>query len=498
MLNQLDEKELVQGIKASLEPLAAPESLKAFAHDIASHAQESKRLHAAKRKKKYWRGLAACAAACGILIFTAQVSPAFASMLQNIPGFSVASDWLSTKRGQDGVENAAHHQYKPFEPVMEQFGDIKVSLADVYLTSDKLVYKAFISSSAFEGHIIRNPDGTLGLDREAERFTVLNEDFEQIEGGESQEIIRDKETGESILVSSYTIQLTPEEVQAFIKKNPKILQFKLYIAGVNKQKADREFAVNVPFQSSQWMQDRVIHLNQPVDVTGDPDIQGLVLENVKITPVHTYAELRLDSSQAYELNLDLAKEHVVQLTDNNGKVYPLETYRLKYQPTNVKYEPGRIELSFNSSPYFDETVKSLQLHIADIEVSDVSQGSMFTLDMNEKLPQVVQFKNSKMTITKARYEEGFLKLTVVQDTEAPMQIRFNVPAYMKKIAESPELTKKYYEEDTASRADLLIPEAGRTEYELSIMAPEQSKYEIQMARELDEVQVNRTIDVNLK
>lgn len=500
MFEMKDEMEMKQDIKQSMDQLTAPESLKAFARDIALHS-EKQNIGPLSGRKRPWMGFAACAAAAGILLFTAQVSPAFANMIKNIPGVSVAADWLDSIRSRDGVENAAGHQYMPFEPVVQEFGDVKVSLADVYLTSDKLMYKAFIRSGDIKKHLIQNPDGSQGLDRTADLFTIHSLDFHPVQGGGRQEIIFDKETQEPVLVASYVMELTSQEVEAFLNGNPNTLRFKLYVTDASKHEPDHGYAMNVPFEPSQWMEDRVIPVHHNVEVAGDPDIGALVLENLKITPLNTYVELRLDNANDYALDIDLARsleQDTIKLTDNNGKVYPLDTYRPKYPPTNEKHQSGVIELSFNSSPFFDETVKSLTLLIAGVEVSDRTEGSTFRLALEDKLPKTIHFKDKEMIITEAQYEEGFLKVKVLQKAEDRMKIRFDIPEFMKKVADSPALREEYYVEKISLQKGLLIPAEGQAEHELSIAASDEGVYEIRMKREQDEVQINQTIEIDIR
>ncbi|MDU5946428.1 MAG: hypothetical protein E6Z15_05050, partial [Paenibacillus macerans] len=252
---------------------------------------------------------------------------------------------------------------------------------------------------------------------------------------------------------------------------------------------------------SELVEDWFIQAKQQIKVAGDPDIGGLVLDNIKITPLNTYAELRLDNSKDYRLDLDLAGDgghDVIRLTDNNGKVYPLDTYRTKYQPVNDKFQPGVIELTFNSSPFFDETVNSLTLHVDAVEISDWTGSDTFTLSLNEDLPKPIRFKGKEMTITQARYEDGWLKLKVLQKAENRMSIHFEIPSLRPDKEKSPELWKEYYGEKADLRKELIIPSEGKEEYELSFLVPKQDTYEIRMMRETDPVPVDKTLEIDLE
>lgn len=155
MLDARNERELPKEIGRSFERLAAPESLREFARNIDLHATGKTGTRLPNKKRPGWIGFAAGAAAVSLLFVSAEVSPAFAGMIKQIPGVSVAASWLDSIRSRDGVENAAVHQYTPFELMAQQVGDMKVTLADVYLTSDKLTYKAFIRTDGLKDHLAK-------------------------------------------------------------------------------------------------------------------------------------------------------------------------------------------------------------------------------------------------------------------------------------------------------------------------------------------------------
>ncbi len=496
-----NEADIKKEIGQSLDQLAAPESLRDFARNIALYS-ENKKVDSRRTVRRPWiTGVAAGVAAVSLLFVTAELSPAFASMLKQIPGVSVAAEWLDSIRSRDGVENAAAHKYMPFEPVVQQFGEMKVSLADVYLTGDKLMYKAFIQTDELQGHIAKDPDGSLSLDRTANFYAVESLDFDMVKGDGSEEVITDQETGKPIFVISDIIDLDSEAVQAFLKGNPDTLRFEIFVGNHASGQADRKYAMNVPFSPAQRVEDRIIQANRRIEVAGDPDIGAVVLDNIQITPLNTYAELRLDNSADYMLDLGLSEDGMrdaITLTDNNGKVYPLDSYGTKYQPVNDRFQPGVIKLTFNSSPFFDETVNRLTLHVGAVEVTDWAKSAYFTLDLNGELPKPITFKTKEMTITEARYEDGFLKLKVLQRAKDRMSVRFDIPSLRPDKEKSPELWEEYYGEKADLRKELIIPSEGKEEYELAFLVPKQDTYEIRMKRETDPVLIDKTEDFDLR
>ncbi|GJM71132.1 hypothetical protein HMSSN036_33480 [Paenibacillus macerans] len=102
-----------------------------------------------------------------------------------------------------------------------------------------------------------------------------------------------------------------------------------------------------------------------------------------------------------------------------------------------------------------------------------------------------------MTITQARYEDGLLKLKVLQKAENRMSIHFEIPSLRPDKEKSPELWKEYYGEKADLRKELIIPSEGKEEYELSFLVPKQDTYEIRMMRDMDNVTVDKTLEIDL-
>lgn len=133
-----------------------------------------------------------------------------------------------------------------------------------------------------------------------------------------------------------------------------------------------------------------------------------------------------------------------------------------------------------------------------MEISDWTGSDTFTLNLNEELPKLIHFKGKEMTITEARYEDGFLKLKVLQKAEERMKIHFEIPSLRPNKEKSPELWEEYYGEKADLRKELIIPSKGKEEYELSFLVPKQDTYEIRMMRETDPVHVDKTLEIDLE
>ncbi|BFH64009.1 hypothetical protein [Paenibacillus azoreducens] len=488
-----DNKELERELKAAMDQLEAPDTLKAFAKNIAVHTNGGKS-KTIRPRKKIITGLAAGCAASLLLIFTAQVSPAFAGFVHSIPGFSVASDWLDSLRGRDGVQNAGDHDYRPFEPVTQKFGNTTLSLADVYLTGDKLMYKAFIQSEDIKRQLIQNPDGSPGFNtRTGKNYIVQNLDVPALSGGLSENIIYDEETHEPILVLSNKMQLNPEEVKAFLNGNPDKLRFAVGVIEAGSNKVANEYKMEVPFDKTRLMKDRIVPVHQPVKLAGRPEFPAVTVEKLKITPVNTYIDLSFDHSDAYDLGFDPAdylERHSITLIDDHGKAYPMEGFKLENDGTGS----GQVELAFTSSPYFDKSVRNLQFYMDNVEITDREDES-FMLELHEQLPKTIQYKDASFILTDAHYENGLLKIKVKQNPEDRMKLRFSIPSFQAEISQ--EERGKYDAENADQRKEVLVPEDGKSEYDLSIMAPKQETYRIHVRMEDHKVKVGREFKFDL-
>ncbi|MEK5467967.1 hypothetical protein MKY64_23440 [Paenibacillus sp. FSL R7-0210] len=482
----------------------APQSLHNFAKNIAMHAAATEPAAPSRpvrsRMKRRLVGVAFGTVAVAILLFSAQVSPAFASLVQYIPGFSVASDWLTTLRTSDGVQNAGNHDYRPFQPVVLSFGDTKVSLSDVYLTSDRLVYKVFVQSDKISGSVTTWPDGTPGIDYSNAGYHVTSKDFPSAGAGGVMKLIHDEQTGEPILVLPTEQQLSPQQVADFLAGNPSKLSFTFYEPQAGSA-IPLKHSLDVPFDKSQWKQDRIIPQQASIPVTVHSEQRAIEVQEVKITPLSTYIILHLNNKNQSLLDIDWSNPSI-ELTDNAGGTYQFKGY------TSLNSVPGRsnsgsdtIRLEFASSPYFSKQADQLNLKIGHVQLSEV--GS-FSLAMDEMLPKLILFSGKQMLLTESRYEDGFLKLKLKQDAQNRMSIDFNIPGYMAKVLQSQELYDKFYagNRDQAGFArNILQAQEGRGEYEVWIAAPEQKQYEVEIINAVtqrEQVQVNQQVELRVR
>lgn len=482
----------------------APQSLHNFAKNIAMHAAAAEPVAPSRpvrsRMKRRLVGAAFGTVAAAILLFSAQVSPAFASLVQYIPGFSVASDWLTTLRTSDGVQNAGNHDYRPFQPVVMSFGDTKVSLSDVYLTSDKLIYKVFVQSDKISKNVTTWPDDTPGNDFSNAGYHATSKDFPSAGAGGVITFTHDEQSGEPILVLPTEQQLSPQQVSEFLAENPSKLSFNFYEPQAGSA-IPLKHTLDVPFDKSQWKQDRIIPQRVSMPVTINSDQGEIEVQEVKITPLSTYITLHLNNTDQKLLDIDWSNPSI-EMTDNAGGTYEFKGYTsLNSVPGRSNSGSGTIRLEFASSPYFSKQADQLNLKIGHVQLSEIDS---FSLAMDEALPKVIPFRGKQMLLTQSRYEDGFLKLKLEQDAQNRMSIDFNIPGYMAKVFQSQELYDKFYagNRDQAGFArNILQVQEGRGEYEVWIAAPEQKQYELEMINAVtqrEQVQVNQQVELSVR
>ena len=394
----------------------------------------------------------------------------------------------------DGAENAQSHGYSPFEPVVKQFDGVKVSISDVYLTSDKLSYKVFVQSDRLKQHVFKRSDGSLGLNRDAPVYSVNIPEIS--DGGSSAGVVIESgdDAKDPVLVISRIGEVKPEEVKSFLSQNPTELQFEIGISHDQEDGKHRtdSLKMSVPFHHTGWLEDRIIPLHQTVKVAGDPDLREMTLDQIKITPTNTYLDIKIADDANYYLLFGQSGT-VPYLTDDKGKTYRLHTD----DPENMVDYPGvkRMngnKLTFTSSPYFDESVKSLTLHLDHVLLTEKSPGGTFTLSLDEPFPKKVRFKDNELTIIGASYEKDYLRLRIKRDRmeDKRLGILFAVPAEAKESLAS-QLQQRFDQGIGIDSGAARVRNEQDDYYEARIFAPKLETYEIEMYREAAPVRIDQ-------
>lgn len=499
MLNRDREAKLKEDLQKSLDVLPVPSSLIQFAKEVPTKYEETRvvAIPQARRKK---RKIAYKVAAAGVIFVITSlgamwVSPTFAELVKQIPGFSLAESVIEQLFGKDGVDNAKSHGYQPFEPVVYQFNDVKVSISDVYLTSDKLFYRTIITSDNIKEHIIKREDGVSYLDQNADSYWIAPADFEDGERSGSGGVYYDEKTKEPFLMESHEVKLSPEEVTAFINNHPEELNFHFKIQETDS-KSSKSYMMQIPFDSTRLAEDLHIPLNQRIDVNEDPDLKALTVEQFTITPTDMYLDVTAEQGANYYLRfLGTANDSYVM--DDKGKKYPLYNDDAKNE---YEYGPdveNGNKLTFSSSPYFDKEVQQLTLHLNEVNLTEKMPGASFTLTLGEKLPKTVSYKGKELTITDAYYDDVYLMLKIKKDPSDPARtgIRLAIPPEMKETSDTgPELDRS----GGIDSGEVRVMNNKTDHYTARIYAPKLDTYQIDMYRENSPVSLKQDIVVDLK
>lgn len=381
---------------------------------------------------------------------------------------------------------------------MKQFDGVKVSISDVYLTSDKLSYKVFIQSDRLKQHVFKRPDGSLGLNRDSPVYSVNIPELPDGGGSAGAVIESGDDAKDPVLVISRIGEVNPEEVKTFLSQNPTELQFEIGISHDQEDGKHRtdSLKMNVPFHQTDWLEDRIIPLHQTVKVAGDPDLREMTLDQIKITPTNTYLDIKIADDANYYLLFGQSGT-VPYLTDDKGKTYRLHTD----DPENMVDYPGvkRMngnKLTFTSSPYFDESVKSLTLHLDHVLLTEKSPGGTFTLSLDEPFPKKVRFKDKELTILGASYEKDYLRLKLKRDRmeDKRLGILFAVPAEAKESL-AIKMQHRFDEGIGIDSGTARTRNEQDDYYEARIFAPKLETYEIEMYREAAPVRIDQDITI---
>ncbi|NEZ41745.1 DUF4179 domain-containing protein [Paenibacillus alvei] len=485
---------LKKDLQHSLDELPVPSSLLQFVKEVPSMVEDVRHAGVSATRRKRRRFIYKAAAIGAILAVTSlsaiQVSPSFAELVKNIPGFSLAKSVME-QLFDHGSDNAKSHGYEPFKPVVQQFDDMKISISDLYLTGDRLTFRSMITSDNIKQNVITRKDGMKFLDRTANLYDVKAVDFEvlkSVSGG----IYIDAKTKEPFLMSTATSELKPDQVQQFLSTNPRELRFEVnvneYKDGSFRKKAS--YKLSIPFDSSKLLKDKIIPLHKLINISGDPDLKDIILGDVTITPTNTYLNVSLDKKSNYYLRF-IGNRQDSYLEDDKGRKYPLFSDDTigAYQIEPVGEDGNR--LSFYSSPYFEDAER-LTLHIKEVSLTEKVPGEAFTFTPGEQLPKTVTYKGKKLTITDAYYDDVYLMLKIKKDASDPDRtgIRFAV---------SPSVSALGLDRNGGiDVGEVRVIHNQKDYYQARIHAPKLESYKIEMSRESSPVTINSDIEIDLK
>jgi hypothetical protein len=498
-----NEQQFKSELQQSLSKVAVPDSLYLFAKEVPAICERERETGVIKskpngrRKLKLFPILSKSAAAIAILAGTfsagVSMSPAFAAYMKAVPGFDIAVDWLHRLRSRDGVQVAVENGYTPIEAKTAQFGGTAITISDVYLTDEELIYKAFISTDQY--------DVTDGRSRVHIEVVPINLRGGGSTTGATTAETTDESTG-PVLQVSYKFQLPEHAAREFLAKE-KELQFEVRKHILNHELKRSEIeqmgTIAVPVDPNKLLHNKVYEPNQPLPIAVfDPDWKELTLEKLTIQP--TTMNAIIYGKKGWTLDFPREEGLAPYLKDEKGNVY-------KYDPSGpvLTLEEGKQQLPFSSSVFFDTGAKTLQLHIGTVLVTEKESSGSFALSRNDTFPKTVQFKNRLIVIEGAEFKDGYIRLKIKK--ESPDQkvlegVRFYIPEHYAELAKNKELGRRV----DALREELKIDGWERAEsggsglsyLDLYIPAPKQDSYTISLQRVYDPVVINQDYTIKLK
>ncbi|MFD0678296.1 MULTISPECIES: DUF4179 domain-containing protein [unclassified Paenibacillus] len=442
----------------------------------------------------------AAAAVILVIIVSAVVtmSPAFASFVKGVPGFEIAVDWLTKIRERDGVQTAVNHGYTPIQPVTVQLDGTTITINDMYLTDEELLFKAFIRTDEFDVsdnntpvHLYIGPKNLRGGGSTTASSIVRTTDGNNI----------------PILQDTYKYQLENGAAEQFLTKGDPLL------LTVNKSTVDRELkrseikelgTITVPIDQSTLLRNKIYEPKQTLSFS-DLDWKELKLEKLTIQP--TTMNVIIKGEKGWDLYFPREEDVAPYLKDGKGNVY-------RYDPSGpgLILEEGKQQLPFSSSVFFDPNIDKLYLHIGELHVTEREPSGSFKLSMSDVFPKTVRFKNRDIVIEGAEHHpEGYIRLKIRK--EAPDQ-RYMDGVWFD-IAEKEDLTANLDKEDMAAyeafsrkqselRESLNASGFGSAEdyrempyLSAYILAPKLEKYTITMSRTNDRIVVNKDYPIQL-
>lgn len=500
-------------VERSMEHIPVPDSLFRFAEklpdrfakgelelDSVSAASASAPVERRNRRLRPMMYKSAAAAAILLSFFTAgiKISPTFAELAKGVPGIDIAVEWLNRAREHDGVQTAIDNGYMPIEPVTKQIGGTTITIGDMYLTDEELLFKTFIKSDDFD---VADAGGNARL------FVYPENLFGGGSTTASSVITTTDGSGERVLQETYKYQLKDGAARAFLKKGEELR------LSVNKHTADiaakRSETINiaqigVPIEPGKLLHDRVLEPNLPLPFA-DGDWSSLTLEKLTIQP--TTMNLVLNGPKGWSYDFPREDGAAPYLKDDKGKVY-------RFDPSGpgLILEEGKLQLPFSSSVYFDRDVKSLTLHIGEMTVSEWEPSGTLELKPDGPFPQKVSFKGRELVIEGAEYvQEGYLRLKIKK--QFPDQ-RYLDGVFFD-IAEKEDLNEKFEKDPGAYDAYVLKHRKDRETFNVSgfgiaedyhmrpylsvfIPGPKLDRYTVTLARAGDKIDIDRDYTIPLK
>ncbi|WP_019533830.1 DUF4179 domain-containing protein [Paenibacillus ginsengihumi] len=500
------DKETKATLEQALETIPVPESLFHFAAQVPARCARDEleaepkpnRGSAAssgrKRLPAVMKGAAAAAVLIAAISAGVTMSPALASMVKGVPGIGVAVDWLTQLREQDGVQGAINHGYVPIEPATLQAEGMTITISDIYLTDEELLFKSFI----------RFDEAAAAARREEEIMIVpLN----NLLGGGStthSDVAESEDGSGEVRQDTYKYHLAEGTVQQFLNSGEDI-EFVVSRHTFRDELQTVEYreigTIKVPVTPDKLLHNRVLE-PQLAMPTADPELTELSWEKLTIQP--TTMNVVLKAPEGWEYDFPRDEETAPYLKDDQGNVY-------MYDPSGPALlfdEAGKQQLPFSSSVYFNPDVRSLTLHIGEMTISEAKPSLETKLDLSGGFPQAIRFKGEDIVVEGAEYlPEGYLHLKIgkLEPEQTKLSgVSFKIAEREKFAGTEPEAYNASIRKQSEDRKALGISafgiaEGSREQPQLDVYlpAPKRDSYTLLLSRTNDRIAVNKDYTIPL-
>ncbi|RKN85170.1 DUF4179 domain-containing protein [Paenibacillus ginsengarvi] len=502
------ETEMRLRLKKALEDIPVPESLFRFAEELPDKFEKGEfvdrptvaapRRIRRRRLPVLYKSAAAALLVIATLTAGVKVSPAFASFVKGVPvpGFELAVDWLTQVRERDGVQTALNNGYTPIAPVTWQTGGTVITISDIYLTDEELLFKSFIASDDFD---VTDPQRSVDIkihpgNLSGSGSTTAGAIAATTDGG-----------GKPVLQESYKFQLAAGMAEEFLQKGTELrLTVIEHTADRAARRSDwKELGqIEIPIEPGKLLHNRVLEPDSRLAI-GDPDFGEMPLNKLTIQP--TTMNVIVQGPKGWQFDFPRDDETAPYLKDDKGRIY-------RYDPSGpgLLLEDGKLQLPFSSSVFFDRDIRSLTLYIGKMTISEMEPSGRVELAMDEAFPKSVRFKNRELVIEGADYDSrGYLHLKMKKDR--PGQTSLEGVSF--DIAEKEDLSgeweqerlEAYIRKTKEDREAFLVSGFGIAEDYLNkphldvyIPAPRLERYTIELSRSGDTIDVGRSYPIAIK
>ncbi|KIL35774.1 hypothetical protein SD71_10180 [Cohnella kolymensis] len=440
-----------------------------------------------QRKNRRWQlSISSSIAAAVILLAVIVISPTLSAFAKQWLGLQVPVSWKTLFAEYSGIQDAQVNNYRPIPPVTVQKDGISITLENIYLEEERLVFYAAIN----------------GAVEKQRGYRIASSDFQHAGWRMSNTTLKD-EHGKKIDVAQIVQTLDPAEVQEFLKTKPDHLNFEVMETPTSEGEREHHFMdIQVPFDGSSFLKSKRIALDNELTIEKTVSVE---LNELTVSPTEMKLNYTLQRSEGMEIMIDkYGSEENPYIVDKNGDVYASKS------TGGHRIDGDRNELTFHPSVYF-KSGDEAELHIDKVWITDKNDRLSFDLSLKDQktFPQTIQFHNHKITIMGSRYENGHLYLDINKAQPEAKELRpwkMEFGNYILKMNEDPELFKLYQEKykvysgQAYGRSYLKIDSKGKEVpgvYQVMIMAPEQDKYTLNIYRYEDAVIVNKVIPITV-